>query len=78
MKDRKIHGKSNMWTAAQRQKNIYGFDVHAGFEANDRLAMASSVCRDGHMLRREDNYILKSALDFEFEGQRKKDNPKWT
>ena len=31
-KDKKIHGESNVWSAAQRQKNIYGFDVHAGFE----------------------------------------------
>ena len=34
MKDRKIHGESNVWSAAQRQKKIYGFVVHAGFGGN--------------------------------------------
>ena len=34
VKDRKIHGESNVWSTAQRQKVIYGFDVHAGFEGN--------------------------------------------
>ena len=34
MKDRKIHGESNVWSTAQRLKKIYGFDVHAGFEGN--------------------------------------------
>ena len=32
--DRKIHGESNVWNIAQGQKNIYRFDVHAGFEGN--------------------------------------------
>ena len=32
MKDRKIHGESNMCSIAQRHKNIYGFDVYVGFE----------------------------------------------
>ena len=31
-KDREIHGESNVWSAVQRQKDIYGFDDHAGFE----------------------------------------------
>ena len=32
MKDRKIHGESNVRSTAQRQKNINGLDVHAGLE----------------------------------------------
>ena len=32
MKDRKIHGESIVWSAAQCQKRIYGYDVHVGFE----------------------------------------------
>ena len=36
MKDRKIHGESNVWSTAQRQKKIYKFDVHAGFEGSNR------------------------------------------
>ena len=31
MKDSEIHGESNVWIAAQRQKKIHRFDVHAGF-----------------------------------------------
>ena len=27
-----IHGDSNVWSIAQRQKNVYRFDVHVGFE----------------------------------------------
>ena len=30
--DRKIHSESNVWSTAQRLKEIYRFDVHAGFE----------------------------------------------
>ena len=33
-KDRKIHGESNVWCTAQRQKKIYRFDIHAGFEGD--------------------------------------------
>ena len=29
--DRKIHGKTNVWSTTQRQKKIYGIDVHVGF-----------------------------------------------
>ena len=32
MKDRMIHGESNVWSIAQRQNTIYGFDVHAALE----------------------------------------------
>ena len=38
--------------------------------------MANSVCRYGHVLRREDGHILRGALDFEVEGQWKKGRPK--
>ena len=41
-------------------------------ETIDQLAMVNSVCWYGHVLRREDGRILKTALDFEVEGQRKK------
>ena len=39
-----IHGKSNVWSATQRQKKIYGFDVHAGFEGNHRSVGHSKQC----------------------------------
>ena len=78
MKDRKIHGESNVWSAAQRQKITCGFDVHAGSETIDQLAMTNSVRWYGHILRREDGHVLRRALDIEFEGQRKKGRLKRT
>ena len=41
-------------------------------ETIDQLAVANSVHWYGHVLRREDGNILRRALNFEFEGQRKK------
>ena len=40
--------------------------------------MANSVHWYGHVLRREDGHILRRALHFEVEGQRKKGKPKRT
>ena len=34
--DRKIHGESNVWSTAQRQKMIDRFDVCVGFQLNHR------------------------------------------
>ena len=44
----------------------------------DQLAMANSVHWYGHVLRREDGHVLRRALHFEVEGQRKKGKPKRT
>ena len=41
-------------------------------ETIDHLAMANSVCWYGHVQRREDGYVLRRALDYKAEGQRKK------
>ena len=41
----------------------------------DQLAIANSFCSYGHVLRREDDHVLR-ALDFWVEGQRKKWRPK--
>ena len=32
---------------------------------------------DGYVLRRENDHVLRSALDIEVEGQRKKVRPEW-
>ena len=45
-------------------------------ETIDQTAMANSDRWNGHVLRREDGHILKRALDFEVEGQRRKGRPK--
>ena len=47
-------------------------------ETIDQLAMASSVRWYGHVLRREDGHVLRRALGFEVQGQRKKGRPKRT
>ena len=47
-------------------------------ETIDQLAMANSVGWYGHVLIREDGNVLRRALDFEVEGQRKKGRPKRT
>ena len=39
----------------------------------DQLAMASSVQSCGHVLRREDGYLLRRAFRFVIEGQMKKE-----
>ena len=78
-KDRKIHGESNVWSTAQNQKRSMGLMFMLGFnETTDQLAMANSVHWYGHVLRREDGHVLRWALDFEVEGQRKKWRPKRT
>ena len=47
-------------------------------ESIDQLVMANSVHWYGHVLRREDGLIIRRALDFEVEGQRKKGRLKRT
>ena len=47
-------------------------------ETMDQLAMANSVRWYGHVLRRDDGHVLRMALDFEVEGQRKKGRLKST
>ena len=41
-------------------------------ETINHLAMVNSVCWYGDVLRREDGHVLRRALEFEVEGQRKK------
>ena len=47
-------------------------------EAIDQLVVATSVCWYCHVLRREDDHVLRRALDFKVQGQRKKGRPKRT
>ena len=39
-------------------------------ETMDLLAIANSVHRYGHVLRKEDGHVLRRALHFEVDGQR--------
>ena len=45
-------------------------------ETIDNLAMANSVGWYGHVLRREYGHVLRKTLDFEVEGQEKKERLK--
>ena len=45
-------------------------------ETIDQLAMANSVRWYGHVCKRVDCQVLRRALDFDVEGQRKKGRPK--
>ena len=47
-------------------------------ETMNQMALANSVCWYGHVMRREDGHVMRRALDFEVEGQRKKGRPKRT
>ena len=47
-------------------------------ETIDQLAIANSVRWYCHVLRREDGHVLRRALHFEVEGQRKKGRTKMT
>ena len=41
-------------------------------ETIDKLVIANNVRRYGHVMRKVDGHILRRALNFEVEGQRKK------
>ena len=45
-------------------------------ERVDQLARAHGVRWYGHVLRREDDHVLRKALDFEVRGRRKRGRPK--
>ena len=47
-------------------------------ETIDRLATANGVRRYGHVLRRDDDSVLRVALDLEVSGRRKRGRPKKT
>ena len=47
-------------------------------ETMGQLSIANSVCWYCHDLRRVDSHVLRRALHFEVEGQRKKGRPSGT
>ena len=47
-------------------------------ETIDQLVMANSVHLYGHVLRRDDGHVLRRALGFEVQGQKKKGRPNRT
>ena len=61
-----------MWSTSQGQKRFMYLMLMLGLkETIDQLAMANSVHWYGHALRREDGLVLRRALDFEVDNQRK-------
>ena len=71
IKNREIHGESNVWSKVQDRKRakylMLGFN-----ETQHQMAMANSGHWYGHVLIRKDVHVLRRALDLEVEGQRKK------
>ena len=81
MKNRDIHGGSNVWSTAQRLKRSMDLMLVLGMNGTmDVLAMANSLHWNSHVLWREKSRVLRRALGFEVEGQRMKGRPKrtWT
>ena len=52
----------------KRAKDLMMLDSN---ETIDQMTMANSVSSLGHVLRREDSYVLRRALNFEVEGQKR-------
>ena len=60
-------------TTAQRQKRSTDLMFMLGLkETMDQLAMADSVRWYGHVLRRDGDHVLRRALNFKVEVQRKR------
>ena len=71
-KDRKIYGESNVWSTAQRSKDLMlMLGLH---ETIDQLGMANNVHWHCHALR-EDGHVLRT-LDLDVKDQRKKGRSK--
>ena len=47
-------------------------------EAIVQLSMGNCVCWNGHVLRRDDDHVLRRAFDFVVEGRKKSERPKRT
>ena len=60
------------------KKNTEELMVMLGLKETNKLAKANSMCWYGHGLRREDDDILRMALCFKVEGQRKRQWPRKT
>ena len=76
---RKVHGESNVWSTAQRQKRSMELVFMLGLnETMKQLAISHSVHWYAQVLWREDDHVLRRALYFEVHGQRKKGRLKGT
>ena len=67
-------------STAQRQKKIYRFDVHVGFEGNYGSVGYGKMCLLVWSCVEERGWSgLRKGKDFEVEGERKNDRPlrKW-
>ena len=70
-----IHGVSNVWCTAYRQQTVIDLMQLLGFyDEVDMLDMASSLHWYEHVMRTEDHLVLRRALEFEVEAQRRKGN----
>ena len=58
MKNRKIHGRCNVWSVAERKISKDLMLMMGLNELGDLLAIVSSVCWYGCLLRRGDGHVL--------------------
>ena len=70
-KDREIHGEGNEWRTTLRHKKSEHLMQMLGLKR--AVGYGNQYV---HVLRREDGDVLRRALDFEMESQRKKCKPK--
>ena len=66
--------RSGSWAQKDNQRT----DGHGLKKTRDRLATANGVRWYGHVLRRDDNSVLRVALDVEVSEKRKRGRPKKT
>ena len=77
--NRDIHGESNVKSTAKRFKKANNLMLILCLNKTvGQLVMASTVCWNGDILRREDGHFLRRVFDFEVEGQRKIESKKCT
>ena len=74
-----IHGVSNVWSAAQRYRKSYGFDIHVGVACNYESFGCSKQCSLVWPCVEERRWqCVERVLDFEVECRRKNGRVKRT
>ena len=72
VKNKEIHGESNVWSTAQRYKKAKDLMLKTWRnEATHQSAMSHILLCQGHMLRKDDVCVLRKALELEIESQKK-------
>jgi len=77
--NRESYGKNNVWRETDGQKNTdESMNMLTLGETVENLAKTSRVRWYGRVLRRNEDGVLRKALSFKTEGQRKRERPRKT